>query len=90
GTLKLSTRFEDGVHVIEVEDNGVGFDVEEFRRRQAEGDMSEVHGGLRNLVKRLELMCKGRLEIESHIGEGTVARVSIYDDASKTERKADS
>ncbi len=90
GTLKLSTRYEDGVHVIEVADDGAGFDVEDYHRRREEGNMTEIHVGLYNLEKRLELMCKGRLEIESHIGEGTVARVSIFDEASKAGRKADS
>ena len=80
GTLKLSTYADGEMHVIVVEDNGVGFDVEEYRRKQAEGNRQEHHVGIENLEKRLELMCKGHLEIESRIGEGTVARVFLYDD----------
>ncbi len=71
GTICLRTYLEGDNHIIEVEDDGVGFNEKEFDYD------SEEHVGLSNVKKRLDLMCNGELEIKSNPGEGTKARVII-------------
>ena len=91
GTLRLTCRREERHHVIEVEDDGVGFHLDELKERWKEnsslsdeawrGILKEKkersHLGLINLRKRLETLCEGHLEIISEIGKGTKARVMI-------------
>ena len=91
GTLRLSTWLEGKNHVIEVRDDGVGFDVHELRNlwetenRTFDADPPEIsqqkpersHIGLINLRKRLEILCGGRLIIDSTPGKGTIAKVLI-------------
>ncbi len=69
GHVRIHSWFEDGYHHIDVEDDGVGFDVTE----QQEG----IHIGLRNTVERLKLMCHGNMDVESEPGKGTKIHISI-------------
>ena len=72
GTLRIRSFRKDREYVIEVEDDGTGF------RGVTTGMEDETsHVGLSNLRERLELMCKGVLEIESEPGKGTLARIRI-------------
>ena len=72
GTLRIRSFRKDREYVIEVEDDGTGF------RGVTTGMENETsHVGLSNLRERLELMCKGVLEIESEPGKGTLARIRI-------------
>lgn len=71
GNIWIRTRQEASHHVIEIEDDGAGFDVTQM------GQDGKVHVGLENVRKRLELMCDGRLEIESTPGKGTICRIWI-------------
>ena len=57
-------------HVIEIEDNGTGFDVRELKNKADSG-----HVGLLNTEERIRLMCGGSMKIESEIGKGT--RITI-------------
>jgi signal transduction histidine kinase len=66
-TLALELRREDGEIVVEVEDDGSGFDPE---------DVSGGGRGLANLRDRAEAI-GGRLEISSSRGRGTRVRLSI-------------
>ena len=65
-TVRLSLRREHGEVVLEVEDDGTGFDLE---GAAGKGD------GLANLRARAEAL-GGRLEIES-AGEGTTVRIRV-------------
>ena len=65
GIVRVSTRYRDGCHVIEIQDNGVGFDT------GAPFKQDENHIGIANVRERLEEMCGGALDIESLPGEGT-------------------
>jgi len=73
GTLTIRSYTEAGTHVIEVTDDGVGFDPE----ARTKPDDDRPHIGLSNIRERLKLMCGGSLSIRSTPGKGTRARVEI-------------
>ena len=83
GTLRLTSYATENAHVIEVEDNGAGFDPfaweEQDKAPLAPGysDPQRLHIGLKNLRERLLYMCRGTLAIESSPGKGTRVRVEI-------------
>ena len=69
GTLKINVYQRGMSHVVEIIDDGVGFDT---------GDVSldgNDHVGLKNIRYRIESMCQGEIQIESHIGKGTKVAV---------------
>ena len=59
-------------HMIEIEDNGAGFDAKELENKTDAG-----HVGLLNTEERIRLMCGGSMKIESEIGKGTKVTVTI-------------
>jgi LytS/YehU family sensor histidine kinase len=67
GTLKISTYAEKKNYIIEIIDDGIGFDTE----------LSELHVGIKNVRTRLETMCKGKLTIKSMVGVGTRVRIEL-------------
>ncbi len=69
GSVKVATRSDENIIVIEVTDNGKGFDPDEAE--MADG----THIGLRNVTERIEMLCGGTLSIKS--GEGNGCTVSI-------------
>ena len=71
GTVKISTRETDSAYEVIVEDDGVGFDVNEKK------DDGRSHIGMENTKKRLHDMCGGEVVITSEVGKGTVAKVII-------------
>ena len=62
-----------------VEDDGVGFDVNEKK------DDGRSHVGMENTKKRLHDMCGGEVVITSEIGKGTKARVILPKEGQKDE-----
>lgn len=72
GTVIISTAETEDYHVLRVEDDGVGFDTS-----KPPADESRSHIGIINVRQRLSEMLDGNLEIQSRIGEGTVATVTI-------------
>ena len=77
GTLIVKSYRMDDFHMIEVQDDGVGFDVAVWEKDGRDDGESQPHIGLSNLKDRLEMMCGGELLIESTIGKGTLATVRI-------------
>ncbi|MBQ1691042.1 MAG: hypothetical protein II018_07225, partial [Firmicutes bacterium] len=75
GTVTLKTRQEGDRILVIVEDDGVGFDVEEFRERLRSGKTDSA--GLKNISFRLDRMLQASLDIESRKGEGTKVTISI-------------
>jgi signal transduction histidine kinase len=69
--IKVRLRVDDHLFTAEVQDDGVGFDVEEARRRREAG-----HMGLLNIEERAELV-GGRCSIQSQPGAGTLVRIDI-------------
>lgn len=54
--------------IIEVKDDGVGFNV---------SDKSKYHIGLNSTITRLDSMCNGKFEIRSEIDKGTIAKIIL-------------
>ena len=71
GTVKISTREAETSYEVVIEDDGVGFDVNEQK------DDGRSHVGMENTKKRLHDMCGAQVVITSVIGEGTTARVIL-------------
>ena len=68
--ITIRTCRADSASVITVEDDGPGFD---------ESKLQESHTALTNIRQRLDLMCRGTLEIMPRDGGGTTVRVTIPD-----------
>ena len=65
GRIKVSTWQEEDNHMLRIQDNGKGFDVEEAM------NADRSHIGIRNVKERIEKMTGGSMTIYSEIGEGT-------------------
>ena len=79
GTVKISTRETETAYEVIVEDDGVGFDVNEKK------DDGRSHVGMENTKKRLHDMCGGEVVITSEIGKGTKAKVILPKEGQKDE-----
>ena len=71
GVVAVTAYRESGCHVIEIRDNGQGFDVSALENAE------RTHIGLRNVRDRVEKMCQGTLNIDSRIGEGTLIVIRL-------------
>lgn len=71
GTVSLKTFEKEDAYIIEVKDDGNGFDTSIL-----EGE-SERSLGIRNVRMRLESLVNGKLEISSTIGKGTTVKIII-------------
>ncbi len=77
GTIAIRSSFLPEGFVIVVEDDGVGFDIEQVARQQKEAESTGRHLGLRNVKSRLELMRGGAMLVESEIGKGTTVKLIL-------------
>lgn len=74
GTVTIKTFEEDDDYIIEITDDGIGFDTENPKS----GDLSKrSHIGLKNTKNRIVQISGGSLEIKSKPGKGTTATVKI-------------
>lgn len=71
GTIKISTEKKGRDHIITIEDNGIGFEIE-----KALND-GRPHVGIHNVKERLKSTVKAELEIISFIGIGTIVKIII-------------
>lgn len=71
GTVTISTCEYDDRYEVIVSDNGVGFDPEKV------GSDGKIHVGMENVRNRLKSMCNAVLNIESTVGKGTKATITI-------------
>ena len=69
GTIRLHTWEENGYNVIEIFDDGVGFDTECTPKEGAVG--------IKNVRFRLECMVNGTIDVKSNPGEGTTVTITI-------------
>ena len=74
GTVVIRSYEADGFHVIEVEDDRNGLPPEIRQEREQE---KQTHVGLKNIERRLDLMCHGTLTIQNKTGQGTIATIRI-------------
>lgn len=72
GKLIISSRLQDQVILIEVTDNGVGFDT---KHKEVPGKEHSV--GLENVRVRLHHLVRGEIQIESRLGVGTKVSIRI-------------
>ena len=70
GIVTISAYETEKYYVVEVTDDGVGFDMNA-------GYDETKHVGIKNIRGRIEAMCGGTLNIESEIGKGTKATIRI-------------
>ena len=71
GCVVISTSQAPDHYEIRISDNGVGFDPE------AKPSSDRSHVGIANVRSRLDIMCRGTLEIISVPGKGTTAIIRI-------------
>ena len=73
GIVRVRSYTERGLyHVVEVRDNGKGFDVGTLA-----GQDNDEHIGIYNVRQRVRGMCGGDLRIKSVVGEGTCTTLLI-------------
>ena len=75
GTVEIRTAKRDNAVWITVEDNGVGFDVDEFRFSLSSGKKDST--GLKNIMFRLDKMMHAYVDIDSQVGKGTIVTIII-------------
>ena len=75
GIVSVSSRREEGFHVVEIRDNGKGFDPDEQKKP------GETHIGIENVKSRVEQLCGGTFRLESGIGRGTVVTLRFPDNS---------
>ena len=73
--MRISTHEEETHYVIEIIDDGVGFDT----------NAADLHVGLQNARNRIATLCKGELTVKSTADVGT--RVTIEIPKKKGKRK---
>ena len=79
GIVTISAYETDSHYVVEVVDDGVGFDM-------SVGYDETKHVGIKNIRERVEAMCGGSLAIESRVGCGTKATLKIPKEATEDDR----
>lgn len=72
GTVTLKTREDDSSYIVEIIDDGVGFDMNNVDFK------SNKHIGLNNVKHRITSMTKGEISFNSKVGEGTHVIVKFY------------
>ncbi len=72
GTVTLKTREDDSSYIVEIIDDGVGFDMNNVDFK------SNKHIGLNNVRHRITSMTKGEISFNSKVGEGTHVIVKFY------------
>lgn len=73
GTVSITVGETKLSYMITVEDDGVGFEPEYLGRREC----AHAHVGINNVRKRLIRQCNGTLVIDSRVGDGTTAVITI-------------
>ncbi len=71
GVVRVRSFARDGAHVVEVEDNGIGFN---FRALDKDDG---THTGIRTTRDRLQLMCTGTYDVRSESGSGTKVTIRV-------------
>lgn len=72
GTIQIKTREVSEANIVEIIDDGVGFNMEDVDFK------SNIHFGMNNIKYRLNTMCSADVVVESEIGKGTKIRVVFY------------
>ncbi|MBQ0072473.1 MAG: histidine kinase [Spirochaetales bacterium] len=76
GTVWISTREERDAFVVIVKDDGVGFDT-----RNLHYEDGKTHIGMENTRRRLAVISKATMTVESTIGKGTTVTIRVPKEA---------
>lgn len=68
GTVKISSFEDEFYYFVKVDDNGVGFDID---NPNCDDNVNHAHIGLSNVTNRLKSISNAEIEINSREGEGT-------------------
>ncbi len=71
GIVKIAACKNGDNVILTVSDNGVGFNPDEADIKDRQ------HIGFENVKKRIEMQCKGTINIESQVGKGTTVTMTI-------------
>lgn len=71
GTVKISAYEENDYYIVEVADDGIGFEVKD---REDDG---KIHIGIDNVKKRLKRICNAELTVKSEKNVGTTVTVFL-------------
>ena len=82
GTVTVTTSENEHNYIIKIQDDGVGFDVQNPDLRPSE---AHAHIGVTNVRERLENMVNAKFHIESEIDKGTTVTISIPKKESESE-----
>ncbi len=74
GFISLTTYSTDKAYVIEIEDNGIGFDVSETMSKSV---------GINNTIERFKLSLNASVTISSIINQGSVIKIMIPKEVTK-------
>ncbi len=74
GTVTVTTSEDEHNYIIKVQDDGVGFDVQNPDLKPSE---THAHIGINNVRDRLENMVNAKFTIESELGVGTCVIIKI-------------
>lgn len=74
GILRISTFDNGDSYSIIIEDNGVGFDMEEYNNQQV---IPGQHIGLRNVRERIKILENADFSVSSEKGAGTKIEITI-------------
>lgn len=76
GTITIFSYEEGNAWLVAVKDDGVGYDVNRTHNiNLLKGHRK--HYGMQNVRTRLQMMCKGTMEVESAVGKGTTVTLHI-------------
>ncbi len=70
GTITFKTYENNDAYVVEISDDGVGFDPNDVK--------GSNHYGLNNVKYRISSMCRGEVKVESELNKGTTVTVFFY------------
>ena len=72
GTVTISTRETENAFEVIISDDGVGFDTSAPKKNDGRS-----HVGMENTKRRIRELCGGEIKIESTVGKGTTATVTL-------------
>jgi sensor histidine kinase YesM len=77
GTIYIRSYALPDCHVIEVEDDGVGFDYDEIKNSHSTDDDAHKPVGIENLIFRLKTLMNADVIINSEPGRGTKITIKL-------------
>ncbi len=71
GHITISTKKEGNFAVLTIQDDGVGFLIEDAFRDD------RTHIGFTNVKRRIEVQCRGTVEVQSEVGVGSTVTITL-------------